>query len=53
MKEKAIIMSCQGPPRCPLKGAAAVKAQKKDCLWCKRITIWEDGSETITEPVYA
>lgn len=44
------IIVCQGPPRCALDGDAAVEAQKAGCIWCKRIVIHSDNSETVTEP---
>lgn len=44
------IVICQGPPKCDLEGDAAYEAQVAGCLWCQRITIDDDGSETVTEP---
>lgn len=52
MSEPVVIV-CQGPPRCPLEGDEAVAAQEAGCIWCKRITIHADGTETTTEPVEA
>lgn len=45
-----IICVCQGPPVCDLQGDAAVAAQQAGCLWCKRIIVHEDGTETVLEP---
>jgi hypothetical protein len=44
------IIACQGPPICTLEGDDAVAAIEADCPWCKRITVHEDGSETVSEP---
>ncbi len=44
---------CQGPPRCLLQGDDAVDAAMFGCVWCKRITVYADGSETVREPVEA
>lgn len=46
----AEIVVCQGPPRCGLDGDAAVDAQRAGCIWCKRITVHDDGTETAQEP---
>ncbi len=46
----ACIIVCQGPPRCLLEDDAAVEAQKAGCVWCKRITIHADQSETVSAP---
>lgn len=42
---------CQGPPRCDLQGEDAVKAQVAGCIWCKKIRLFDDGTEETTEPV--
>ena len=44
------VIVCQGPPRCMLEGDEAIKAQESGCIWCKRITVHDDGSETTTQP---
>jgi hypothetical protein len=44
------IWVCQGPPRCAFEGDQAVAAQQGGCQWCKVITVWPDGSETVREP---
>jgi hypothetical protein len=47
------IIMCQGPPVCLLDDAnegEAVKAQKAGCVWCKRVWVHYDGSETVKEP---
>jgi hypothetical protein len=49
MREPQVIV-CQGPPRCDLEGDTAIEAQEAGCKWCKRISVHEDGTETITEP---
>jgi hypothetical protein len=51
----AVIYSCQGPPACdfmPSSGDEAEAVMQK-CVWCKRILIGKDGSETIIEPTRA
>ncbi len=45
-----VVIVCQGPPACLLEGDAAVRAQEAGCEWCKRITVHDDGTETVTEP---
>lgn len=47
------ITVCQGPPACLLKDDDAVNAQIAGCPWCKVITLHEDGSETVKEPIRA
>ena len=42
----ATIWVCQGPPRCDLEGDAAISAQQAGCIWCQRLVVEEDGSET-------
>ena len=44
------VIVCQGPPRCPLEGDEAVAAQLAGCIWCARITVHADGSETHSGP---
>lgn len=48
-QDPAVIV-CQGPPRCSLEGDAAVAAAEAGCVWCRRITVHEDGTETETGP---
>jgi hypothetical protein len=48
--EPATIWVCQGPPRCALEGDEAVAAQQAGCVWCKRVVIFEDGTERAIEP---
>lgn len=45
------VIVCQGPPRCMLQDDEAVKAQQSGCIWCRRITVHKDGTETETGPV--
>ncbi len=44
------IKICQGPPRCLLDGDEAVLAAESNCVWCRVIDIYEDGSETRSGP---
>lgn len=44
---------CQGPPRCLLEGEEAIAAQIAGCVWCQRLTIHADHSETVTQPAEA
>lgn len=48
--EDPLVIVCQGPPRCLLEGNDAVKAQEAGCVWCKRIIVHRDGTETVQEP---
>lgn len=47
------IIVCAGPPACALSGDAAVEAQKAGCIWCSRIIVHDDGTETVTGPGHA
>lgn len=49
-EDDAMVIVCQGPPICGLEGEIAIEAAKNGCPWCKRITIHDDGSETVVEP---
>lgn len=51
--EPPTVVICQGPPRCMLQNEDAVKAIEAGCVWCRRITLHDDGSETETGPVEA
>lgn len=44
------VIVCQGAPRCDLEDGEAVKAQEAGCIWCKRILVFDDGSEYVTGP---
>ena len=44
------VIVCQGPPRCMLEDDEAIEAQKAGCIWCRTITLHEDGTETVQEP---
>lgn len=44
------IIVCAGPPACALQGDEAVAAQQEGCVWCRRITIADDGTESETGP---
>ena len=46
----AEIIVCQGPPRCDLQGDDAVVRQKDGCVWCQRITVHADGTESTRGP---
>lgn len=48
--EDPLVIVCAGPPRCALEGDEAVANAQLGCVWCKRITIHSDGTETILEP---
>lgn len=52
-KDKAdpVIIVCQGPPRCLLEGDEAESAMEAGCIWCKKITVHQDGTETILKPI--
>jgi len=41
------IWVCQGPPRCALEGAEAVRAQQNGCVWCKVIHVMRDGTTVV------
>ncbi len=44
------VIVCQGPPVCELCGDEVEQAQRKGCIWCKRIIVHEDGTKTVIEP---
>ncbi len=48
--EDPMVVCCQGPPRCMLQGDEAEKAIKAGCVWCRRIIVHPDGTETMIEP---
>jgi hypothetical protein len=50
MSDDPVVIVCQGPPACRLEGDAAIEAQEAGCVWCRRITVHADGTETVTEP---
>lgn len=52
-EDRGVVVVCQGPPRCPLQDDQAVAAAVAGCIWCKRITIHADGSESVSEPAEA
>jgi hypothetical protein len=49
----AIIHVCAGPPACALEGDDAVAAQIAGCMWCRRIRIADDGTESEEGPGHA
>lgn len=49
-EESNLVVCCQGPPRCDLQNDEAIAAQKAGCIWCTRIYLHDDGSETRTGP---
>jgi len=51
--ESAMVIACQGPPRCELEWEDAIAAMKAGCVWCRRITICDDGSEAEAGPCEA
>src|SRR5262245_4066038 len=48
--EDPCVVVCAGPPVCLLVDDAAVAAARGGCVWCTRITLHPDGSETVREP---
>lgn len=42
----AVVIVCQGPPRCELTGEVAEQAARAGCPWCDRCYIGDDGTET-------
>lgn len=52
-EQEPVVIVCQGPPACDLEGDEAIEAQEGGCLWCKRIILHEDGTETVTDPADA
>lgn len=44
------VIVCQGPPICLLSGDEAVAHQQAGCVWCRRITVFTDGTENSKEP---
>lgn len=50
MSDDPQVIVCQGPPRCALEGDDAVAEQEKGCVWCKRIIVHSNGTETVIEP---
>lgn len=51
--EAAVIVMCQGPPRCDLTGDLAEAAMMAGCIWCERHEMEADGTLRITKPVEA
>lgn len=49
-EEPAVVIVCAGPPHCAHEGDEAVAAQIAGCVWCRRIVIADDLSETETGP---
>lgn len=47
------VIVCQGPPACPLEGDEAVANAEAGCVWCKRIMVFDDGTEHEQEPAKA
>ena len=50
MDDDPVVIVCQGPPRCLLEGDEAIAAQVAGCVWCRRIIVHSDGTETETKP---
>ena len=46
----AEVTVCQGPPICALEGDEAVSFAASGCVWCRRITIHQDGTESEIDP---
>lgn len=53
MNDDPLVLHCQGSPICDLQEDDAINAQQHGCIWCKRIVLHEDGTETVTEPTSA
>lgn len=49
----AVVHSCAGPPACLLQGDEAVAAQIAGCVWCRRIYVMKDGTESEVGPGHA
>lgn len=49
-EEPSVVIICAGPPQCACEGDEAVAAQVAGCVWCRRIIIADDLSETETGP---
>lgn len=47
------VIVCAGPPACLLQGDAAIAAANMGCIWCERITVHADGTETTEGPGHA
>ena len=47
------VIVCAGPPVCLLENDEAVTAMIAGCVWCRRITLHPDGTETETGPAHA
>jgi hypothetical protein len=41
----AVVIVCQGPPRCALSGDEAVEAQRAGCPWCDRCFVTDEQTE--------
>jgi len=48
-----MVIVCAGPPACQLEGDDAYAAQIAGCVWCRRIAVHDDGTETETGPGHA
>ena len=53
MSDDPKVIVCAGPPACHLEDDEAVAAQIAGCVWCRRIRIHEDGTETEEGPGHA
>lgn len=50
-----LVTVCQGPPICSkvFHDDEDPEAFTSQCVWCKRITVFDDGSDSVTEPTRA
>jgi hypothetical protein len=48
--DPTMVIVCAGPPACMLEGDEAIAAADAGCVWCRRIAVHADGSETETGP---
>lgn len=51
--EDPMVIVCAGPPACLLQGDEVVAAAEGGCVWCRRIIVHRDGTETETGPGHA
>lgn len=48
--EGAMVIVCQGPPRCALVDDEAIAAQQAGCVWCTRHILLPDGTFDVQKP---
>ena len=47
------VIVCAGPPACCRQGVLTVIAQRADCIWCARTTLYPSGREVTEGPGHA